>query len=50
MFWIGITVTVLVIFFFTWMGARFFSDGPPRGRDPEDRAVLPMADEDGPML
>lgn len=49
MFWIGVTIAVLIIFMMTWIAARILQGGQPRGRDPEDRAVLPMSDEDGPF-
>lgn len=48
MFWIGIGVAVLFILGLTWLGARLF-DPTPR-HDKEDRAVIPMSDEDGPFL
>jgi hypothetical protein len=51
MFWIGITVAVLLIFLATWIAARILQGGsdPPSGRDPEDRPIIPMPDDDGPF-
>jgi hypothetical protein len=49
MFWIGVTITIGVLFGLTWLGARLFHASAPH-HDREDTPLIPGPDDDDHLI